>query len=299
MPLDRISDLARFVAICNYPSLKEAGDATKSTPMQMSRCLARLEGEFGVNLAIRTTRSLKITPEGRQLQRHCERILAEIGDAEALKMVGNTPSGDLRISLPSTFGLQHVAGFLPEFLSTYPNITLSVSYADEKVDILREDFDIAIRLVDLPDSTLVARTIGTSRYVPAASRSYLRKFGEPVDPYALAAHQCLVFANPTPQDVWVFTGQDGLKHSVKVPARLHSNTRSALTDAVVRGAGIGLFPDAELADGRLLPILPGYRVADIRILLVYPKSTVVPPRVRAFTDFLVPRIQRRIGAAAR
>jgi DNA-binding transcriptional LysR family regulator len=301
MKLESLQDMNRFVAIGRYGGLAAAGRACDATPMQMSRCLSRLEARLGTSLAVRTTRSCRLTEEGQQFLVRCKRILAEVADTEELMEVSSPPSGMLSVSLPATFGYLHVAPLIPEFLKIYPDINMRIDYSDDSVNIIEEDFDLTMRIAHLTDSTLVARRIGTDRRLLIAAPSYLERKGKPKQPLDLLEHDCLVLSNPLPQSTWQFRDAEGQVHLVKVKPRLQASSRDGLYSAIIQGLGIGLFPNWEvkgdLRRGTVKLLLPDYGSDEIGIYIVFPKSAVVPPRVRAFSDYISTRLAKRLHDA--
>lgn len=290
MRLRNVDDLVKFVAIATHRTLAAAGESCGATPMQMSRCLARLEQQMGVTLVVRTTRRSSLTSEGEVFLRRCRRILMEVSETEALMLNDKDPSGDLRVSVPATFGYLHVSPHLTEFLAQYPGVNLIMDYSDVPVNLVQDSFDVAIRFAELPSSTLVARKIASSRMVLVAAPRYVQRKGEPEEPNDLLKHDCLLLANPTAQSSWSFRDEGNQQHVVNVDARLQANTRQGLHETVLRGGGTGLFPlwqvREDLSEGRLLRLLDGYEASEIGVYIIFPRTTVVPPRVRAFTDFI-------------
>lgn len=298
MKLDNLHDLERFVAIGRAESLTAAGRACGATPMQMSRCLARLEHQLDANLTVRTTRSCKLTIEGQRFLRRCERILAEVADTEELLVGTAPPAGTVRVSMPATFGYLHAAHLIPEFLMKFPNIDVRVDYSDDPVNLIEGEYDIAIRIADLPDSTLVARRIGTDRRFVVAAPSYIERRGRSRRPMDLIEHDCLVLANPAPQDTWRFRDARQEVHSIKVTPRLQANSRHGLYPALVQGLGIGLFPyweiREELRNGDVEVLLSDYTTEEIGIFVVIPRMVRVPKRVRLFSDFISARLSQTL-----
>jgi DNA-binding transcriptional LysR family regulator len=296
--LDNLRDLERFVAIGHAESLAGAGRVCGATPMQMSRCLKRLEGRLGTDLAVRTTRSCKLTVEGQRFLWRCERILANVAETEELVTGSATPAGTVRVSLPATFGYLHVAAMIPDFLFAYPNIDVRADYSDNPINLIEDEYDVAIRIAHLPDSTLVARRIGTDRRFVVAAPSYIERRSRPRQPMDLLDHDCLVLANPTPQDTWRFRDAEEQVHSVKVNARLQANSRHGLYPALVQGLGIGLFPyweiQEEIRTGAVEVLLPDYATDEIGILVVIPRMAHLPTRVRLFSDFISNRLIQRL-----
>lgn len=291
--MDRIGDIALFLRVLDLGSISAAARSLDLSTAVASQRLKRLEAGLGVRLLHRTTRRLHATPEGALLAEQ-GRVLVE--DLESLgsglRDAGASVAGTLRVTMSASFGRQYISPLLPRFLALHPRVRISVHLTDQVVDLVSEGFDLAIRIGALEDSSLVARKLAPNRRVLCASPAYLAQHGEPQSPADLAAHECLLlFGSQGRQDVWRLRGADaGTEHVVRVQGRCESNYGELLRDAAVAGLGIALHSTWHVAEdlraGRLKIVLPQYRPAETAISAVMPERRMVPPRVRAFVDFL-------------
>lgn len=290
--IDRLSDIALFLRALDTGSISGAARSLNLSVAVASKRLQRLEQELGVRLLHRTTRQLRVTPEGAALAAQ-GRVLVE--DLEALtsglRQAGMQVTGTIRVSTSSSFGRQYVSPLLSRFLARYPGVRISVNFSDEVLDLVSSGFDLAVRIGALNDSTLVARQLAKNQRVLCASPAYLRRHGAPKTPADLQRHQCLVLVGSQGRlDVWRLTDAKGHETAVRVTGRLESNVGESLRDAAVAGLGIALHSTwhicDDLARGRLQIVLPKYTIADTGIYAVMPQRRLVPPRVRAFIDFL-------------
>jgi DNA-binding transcriptional LysR family regulator len=290
--VDRLSDLTLFLRALDSGSISAAARGLNLSVAVASKRLQRLEQELGVRLLHRTTRQLRATPEGAALAAQ-GRVLVE--DLEALtsglKQASTEVTGTIRVSTSSSFGRQYISPLLPRFLALHPGVRISVNFSDEYLDLVSSGFDMSIRIGALTDSTLVARQLARNQRVLCAAPDYLRKHGTPKTPADLEQHQCLVLVGSQGrQDVWRMTDPKGRELAIRVAGRLESNLGESLRDAAVAGLGIALHSTwhicDDLAKGRLQVVLPRYPVPDSGIYAVMPQRRLVPPRIRAFTDFL-------------
>ncbi|MCC8362438.1 LysR family transcriptional regulator [Lysobacter sp. A6] len=293
--MDRIGDIALFLRVLDLGSISAAARSLDLSVAVASQRLKRLEGDLGVRLLHRTTRHLTPTPEGLLLAEQ-GRALVEDLDAlsESLRRTGGGIAGTLRMTMSSTFGRLYISPLLPEFLALHPDVRVSVDLNDLKVDLVNAGTDLAIRIGALDDSTLVARKLASNRRVLCASPDYLRKHGAPQTPEDLARHECLLLVGTQGrQDVWRLQGPDG-EVAVRVQGRIESNQGELLRDAAVAGMGIALHStwhvNGDLRAGRLQVLLADYPPPDTGIHAVMPQRRLVPPRVRAFVDFLAQRL---------
>ncbi|QQX87110.1 LysR family transcriptional regulator [Cupriavidus necator] len=293
--MDRIGDIGLFLRVLDLGSISAAARSLDLSVAVASQRLQRLERELGVRLLHRTTRRLHATPEGAVL---AEQGRALVDDLEALgtslRQAGTGVSGTLRVTTSSSFGRLYISPLLPEFLALHPGLTLSVNLTDNVLDLVSAGFDLAIRIGALDDSTLVARRLANNRRMLCASPDYLRRRGTPRTPQDLARHDCLVLVGSQGrQDVWRLGDGAGGEIAVRVRGRIEANTGELLSDAALAGFGIALHStwhvSADLRAGRLVQVLPDYPLADTGIYAVMPQRRLVPPRVRAFVDFLVGR----------
>lgn len=294
--MDRLDDLALFLRVLDTGSISAAARSLDLSPAVASQRLARLEQALGVRLLHRTTRRLHPTPEGLALAEQ-GRGLAEDLDTlfDGLRANVGEVGGLLRVTTSATFGRLYLSPLLQEFLERHPRLQASVDLNDRVVDLVSSGFDLAIRIGALDDSSLVARRLAPNRRVLVASPDYLARRGEPQQPAELAAHDCLLLTGAQGrQDRWTLADGRGGETTVQVRGRIESNFGELLRDAAVAGLGIALHATWHVADdvraGRLRVVLPAYPPATTGVWAVMPQRRLVPPRVRAFVEFLAVRL---------
>lgn len=294
--MDRLDDIALFLRVLDLGSISAAARSLDLSVAVASQRLKRLEGELGVRLLHRTTRRLHPTPEGLLLAEQ-GRALVEDLDAltSGLRRAGTDVAGTLRMTTSATFGRLYISPLLPAFLARHPGVRVSVDLNDAKVDLVSAGFDLAIRIGALDDSTLVARQLATNRRVLCASPDYLRRHGAPATPAELERHECLLLVGSQGrQDHWRLGDGSGGEVTVRVGGRIESNQGELLRDAAIAGMGIALHSTWHVSDdlraGRLQVVLADFPLADTGIHAVMPQRRLVPPRVRAFVDFLAERL---------
>lgn len=292
--MKRSDEMAVFVNVVREGGFSAAAKAMQLTPSAVSKQVSRLEDRLNVQLLNRTTRHLSMTEEGEIYFRRATAILADIEEAEALVSDRRgTPSGTLRVTSSITFGRHQIVPMMPEFLNTYPDLRLQLSLADNIVDLVQEGVDVAIRIGELVDSSLVARRLAVDRRVVCAAPSYVEKYGIPKSPEALRDHNCLVITNIPSMRDWAFSFGSSTR-TIHVEGRFETNSGVAIHEAALDGIGIAqlaaylVAPD--LRAGRLVSFLED-RVAEGKpIYAVYPHSRHLSPKVRAFIDFLADKL---------
>jgi DNA-binding transcriptional LysR family regulator len=294
--MDRLDDLTLFLRVLDLGSISAAARSLDLSVAVASQRLKRLERGLGVRLLQRTTRRLHPTPEGRLL---AEQGRALVEDLDALttdlRQSAASVSGTLRMTLSAAFGRQYISPLLPEFLERYPKLRLFAHLSDEMQDLVGAGYDLAIRIGALGDSSLVARRLASNRRMLCASPDYLRRHGRPRTPADLAQHECVLLSGRNGrQDTWRLTDRHGREHVVQVRGRFETTLGELVRDAVLAGQGIGLHSQwhvhEELRAGRLEVVLPDCTLPESGIYAVMPQRRLVPPRVRAFVDFLVERL---------
>lgn len=286
-----------FSAVVEASSFVAAADSLGMSKAAVSRYVSELEQRLGVRLMHRTTRRLSLTPEGEVFLARCRDILSSIEASEAeISTHRLRVSGLLKVSVPVSFGIRHLAPLWHEFLALHPQVSLDVQLADRVIDLVDEGCDLAVRIARLPDSSLISRRIASTRLVLCAAPSYLERKGNPGHPSDLTGHDLLGYSLLATGDQWHFEGPDG-PVTVKVRPRFVSNNGDSCIAACVQGAGIQLQPtfliDQELRRGALVEILPKFRAVTLGIYAVYPTRQLVLPKVRALIEFL----DARLGAA--
>lgn len=287
--MDRLTSMEVFVKAVDGGSFAAAAQALGMSAQMAGKHVGALERRIGARLLNRSTRSQSLTEVGRIFYERCRALLA---DAEAAENVTQSllahPRGRLRVTAPVMFGAYSLAPLIAAYLQDHPEVQVDLTLTDRYVDLVDEGYEVAIRLGDLPDSTLIARALRPYRLVACASPAYLARRGEPADPAALAAHECLVYtpASAQPSGEWLFH-DGGRPVAARVQGRFHANDVKALLAAALEGFGILLGPEVAvrepLASGRLQPILQDYEAPQRPMHVVYPAHRATP-KVRSFVD---------------
>ncbi|WP_119157886.1 LysR family transcriptional regulator [Caldimonas tepidiphila] len=288
--MDKYQEMRVFASVVDAGSFVAAADTLGLSKAAVSRYVSDLEQRLGARLMQRTTRKLSLTQEGEVFLARCREILTSIEASEAeISTRSDTASGLLKLSVPVSFGIEHLAPLWSEFLEAHPRVSLDVQLADRVIDLVDEGFDLAVRIARLPDSSLVSRKLASTRLVLCASPQYLRARGAPQHPSELAQHDVLGYSLLSIGDQWQFSGPEG-PVTVKVQPRLWTNNGDTCVAAAVRGTGLVLQPTfliaSELASGQLVEVLPQYRSIELGIYAVYPTRKFVLPKVRALLEFL-------------
>lgn len=263
----------------------------------VSRIVGDLEARLGVRLLHRTTRRLSLTQEGEVFVERCRALLADADAAEAeITAHAGAAIGLLRLNVPVTFGLLHLAPLWPAFIAQHPRVVLDVTLADRLVDLVDEGYDLAVRIARLPSSSLVSRKLASTRLVLCASPEYLRRHGTPTHPSQIADHAVCAYTLLSTGETWTFDGPDG-PVSVRVTPRLRSNSGDTCTAAALAHQGIVLQPSflvgPHLRSGALVEILPRFGTGELGIYAIYPNRRHLTPKVRAMVDFLVDAFRMR------
>jgi DNA-binding transcriptional LysR family regulator len=293
--MDALGQIAVFVRVVEAGSFTAAAHRLNLSKSVVSRHVTRLEDRLGARLLNRTTRRLSLTEVGRSFYERSRRGLSEVEEALLeVARLEESPRGTLRINAPVSFGILHVAPALPEFLEQYPQLSVSMELDDRKVDLIDEGFDLAIRISDLPDSSLVARRLAPCRHVICAAPEYLERRGRPRRPDDLGDHNVITYPYQASAKDWHFIAPDGSSVAIAVTGSLEVNNSLALRAALLGGAGITRTPTfvvgADLSAGALVPLLTEYRTLEVSIYAVYPQRRHLSPKVRAFVDFIAARI---------
>ena len=296
--MENLADIAVFVRVVERGSFTLAAGDLGLSRAAVSKYVSRLEQRLASRLLHRTTRRLALTEAGAALFEASRGALERIEEAEAaVAHLQAAPRGRLRVSGPMSFGLLHLGPALADFLREHPQVSLDVKLDDRFVNLVEDGFDVAVRIGALTDSTLVARRVGASRAVACAAPDYLARHGEPETPEDLAGHDCLIYSYLSTANVWRFTAPDGREIPVAVTGNIRINNGIVLRDLAAAGHGILLSPSFYVSEAirarRLKVILPGFRLPELPIHAVYQQRTHVPPKVRAFVDFLARRFGRK------
>lgn len=292
--MENLADIAVFVKVVASGNFTKAAERLGLSRAVISKYLTRLEARLGTRLLNRTTRRLSLTETGAALYEASRGALAQIEEAEfAISQLQTAPRGRLKVTVPMSFGILHVAPAMAEFLAAYPDISVDMTMEDRVVDLVDEGFDLAVRIANLADSSLVAHRFAPSRMTICASPGYLSKHGMPETPDDLAQHNCIVYSYASTPDVWRLTGPDGKEVAVPVRGNFRVNNGLAEREAALNGLGICVTPTfyvgTAIRERRLQVVLNGYRAHELTVYAVYPARQYLSPKVRAFIDFFAAR----------
>jgi DNA-binding transcriptional LysR family regulator len=292
--MDNVSEMEVFVRVVQAKSFSEAARGLGLSPSAVSKQIGRLEDRLGARLLNRTTRQLSLTEIGAAFHERAERIVADIAEAErAVSHLHGAPRGQLRVNAPVAFGIDHLAPLLPGFMARNHEVSVDLSVNDRFVDLVEEGIDVAIRIGELADSSLIARRLAANRRVVCAAPDYLERRGTPASTAGLKRHNCLVYTYRQQRREWHFDGPDG-HEVVTVSGDLETNNAQVLRMAALGGLGIVLLPlwlvGQDLTEGRLIEVLPQYHVPDSAIYAVWPAGRHLSPKVRAFVDHIAVEI---------
>ena len=301
--MDRLEAMSILVTAVEAGSLSAASRRLGTPLATVSRKVSDLETHLGTRLLVRSSRRLALTDAGRSYVAACKRILDEVGEAErAASGEYQAPRGDLVVTAPVVFGRLHVLPVVVAFLEAYREIDVRLVLADSLLNLFDQPIDLALRIGELPDSSLVATRVGSIRRVVCASPGYLAAHGTPQHPRDLASHECISFEVLHGPDAWTFpTGQSRKsQQTVAIHSRLVVNTAEAAVDAAVAGVGVtrvlSYQVEAALREHALALVLRDFEPAPWPVSLVYGGGPLVPLKLRAFLDFAAPRLRARLEA---
>jgi DNA-binding transcriptional LysR family regulator len=295
--MDRLDAMHVFVTTVEAGGLSAAARKLGRSAPAVTRTVAALEQHLGVALLRRTTRGVSLTEGGERYLAACRRVLADIAEAEQLAAGAKSAArGGLAVTAPAAFGALHMRPLLDTYLAAHPEVTARLHLLDRVVNLVDEGIDVAVRIAFLPDSSLLSTRVGEVRRVVCASPDYCARRGRPKAPRDLAAHTCISFSGTTPTDTWTFAaGREGRPRHVKVRPVLTVNSAVAAIGSAVDGHGVTSVLSyqvaGELAEGRLVRLLPEHEPEPLPVHVVYPPASVATARVRAFIDLAVPRLR--------
>lgn len=289
--MDQFSALKAFCRVVEAGGFSAAAAQLNISHTVMSRQVQHLESLLGAQLLNRTTRKLALTEAGTAYYERARRILDDLQEADlAVTQHHAAPRGVLRVNAPMAFGTLDMASWLPRFMARYPDLKVDLVCNDRFVDLIEEGFDVAVRLArEMPDSTLMAKRLATTRTLLVAAPAYLERHGVPRTPDDLVHHNCLTYSLVPKPNEWMFEMPGGGYKAVAVRGTLQANTGIALRDAALAGVGIAttasFIVHGDLARGDLTAVLPGYPLQAREVYAVYPHNRHLSPKVRAFIDF--------------
>ena len=289
--MNQLQCMRAFLSVADSKSFSAAARALESSPAVISRRIGSLEQHLGIRLFNRSTRRVELSEAGRSYYPRCQELIAQLDMVDAdISGLGHAPRGHLRISLPMDFGQLYLQPAIRAFLSRYPEIRVEVRFDDRQVDLVRDQIDLAIRIGQLTDSTLVARRLGQACIGCYASPDYLAQYGEPAHPAELENHRLLDYTLARSPGRWQFE-EEGKQLEIPVRGQLAANNSRALAQAACHGLGIIRNPEFLvqdfLAEGSLMEILQPYRSAPLDISIVYLHRQFRPAAIRACADFMV------------
>lgn len=289
--MDTLTAMKVFCSVVENDSLAGASRTLNVSPSVVSKQLSGLEDRLGVRLLNRTTRRVSLTEVGSAYYERCKRILADVDEAEiAVSQAHSAPRGLLKLTAPTTFAHRHVAPHLPEFLDRYPEVEVQLMVNDRVVDLVDEGIDLAIRIAQLKDSSLIARKLAVNHRMLVASPDYLKKWGQPATPDQLSDHSLITYAPGNPINDWHFM-VDNQQKVLRAKGTLAMNNGDSVLQTVLAGGGLAMLAafmaGEHVKSGKLVTLLEEYVREDVPIYAVYPSGRHLSPKVRAFVDFLV------------
>ena len=290
--MDKFEDLRTLLAVVETGSFTAAAERLETNKSAISRRISALEARLGVQLLRRTTPSLNLTDTGRSFYERSAQILADLDEAEsAVLQEHGELRGRLRVALPLSFGVLHMCAPIDQFSQRHPGVRFDLDLSDRSVDLLQDGIDVAVRIGQLRDSSLIARRLFKSRIVVCASRAYLGARGLPEAPCELADHACLAYSNLEEPDQWTWYDEHGQKQRVQVNVVMSANNGDMLSNAAADDLGIVMLPTfiahRHIKSGALVPILTTVDWPETTAWAVYPPARHLSYRVREFIDFLV------------
>jgi DNA-binding transcriptional LysR family regulator len=289
--MDRLDAMQAFVAVADAQGFAPAARKLKLSPPAVTRLIAALEERVGARLLQRTTRKVALTDVGARYLERIRRILADVDEAErAAEGERTQPSGRLVVSAPVGFGRLHVSPVMSDYLTRFPDVIGELRLEDRRINLVEDGVDLAVRIGQLSDSTLVARHVGEMRRIAVASPSYLKEHGEPKTPAALASHAAIQFGSSLASSDWRFL-EDGREVRVNYAPRFITNSADAAVQHAEAGVGVTRVLAYQAADaikrGTLKIVLAAYELPPLPLHIVYPTSRLLSAKVRTFIDLVI------------
>jgi len=300
--MDRLTEMEAFATVVDQGGFTDAAKKMGISKSAVSKHVSSLEARLGARLLNRTTRRVSPTEIGLAYYDRARRVLTDAGEADALvTAMQSAPSGLLRISVATDFGVNHLSPIIGDFLGDYPDITVNMVLNNRYVELISEGFDMAVRIGELEDSTLRARKLASTTKRMIASPSYFQRFGRPMRIDDLNEHKLLHYSNQSNGNLWKVTAPSGEKRQIRTSGWLTVNDGQSLLNAAIAGLGIAYLPtflyaDA-MRDGLVEEAIPDLPVEPLGIYAVYPPGRFTQPKVRAFIDFLVRQFAEKTETA--
>ena len=296
--MDRLSEMEAFARVVELGGFTDAARKVGLSKSAVSKHVAALETRLGARLLNRTTRRVSPTEIGLAYYDKAIGVLTAAADADAMATtMQGAPTGELKISAPLTFGLRFVSPALASFLKEYPDVSARLEFDDRRVELVSEGFDVAIRIGDLPDSSLKARKLTETNMNMVASPAYLEKNGAPATLDDLGEHELLHYSHLSSGNHWRLRTRTGEERLIRSGGRLTINNGEALVQAALDGVGICLSPNficyESLASGSLVEVLPQHRPNPLGVYAIYPAGRFPQPKLRVFIDHLAASLKSR------
>jgi DNA-binding transcriptional LysR family regulator len=281
-----------FSAVVENGSFTAAAEELGVSKSVVSKQVSFLERHLGVQLLQRTTRRLRLTQAGEVFANYSQRIMSEVQEAEqSVLPLQSEPQGRLRISAPESLAMSLLPEVLIGFQQRFPRLELDIHITGRFIDLVEEGIDVALRVGELNDSSLVARLLMPCSFHVCASPEYLKNYGSPKHPKELSKHNCLIYSQGPQSENWFFRDENGKGTHIKVEGNLRSDTGNLLMGAALNGNGIFIAPTymvtSALKEGRLETVLDDYTPSTTGLYAVYPYSKLISTKVRVFVDYLV------------
>lgn len=291
--MNKLSEMQNFVTVADTGSISEAARRLGTSKSTICQRIQQLEKRLG-SILLERGRQTRLTESGEVFYRHCISILADVEDAEnAVLTSQSTVRGSLRVAVPMAFGMRYLTPILASFARQYPELDLDVEFDDRRVNLHEEGFDAALRIGELPDSSLVAKTITPNRHIICASPDYLNAHGTPHIPQDLAQHYAMLYVNREPHGMWTLPVNNTLE-SFRVRCRMRTNCGHQLMEGAKAGLGLAILPTflaaQAIVDGELREVLEPYAPRGGNISVVYRQSQRTSPKLRALGSFLSDQI---------
>jgi DNA-binding transcriptional LysR family regulator len=297
-PAVDFSDVQAFFLVADTGSVVRAAERLGTSKSKVSRQVSRLEDALNARLLTRNVRGAQLTDAGHLYYQRAKAAMCDLEAAgEAVAASVSDIAGPIRLTGPLSFGVSHLADALSEFAARHPKIEFDISFSDKRIDLVREGFDIAIRIGKLQDSSLIGRRLGRVHAITVASPAYLERMGRPQTPDDLAHHHGLYYANANPTAIWSYV-VDGREKSIRVPQRLRADNGDMLLKAAISGLGVARLPTFIAAEavqrGVVEALLTDYEMGQSEIHAVMPQALSATARIRALVDFLALKFRSEV-----
>lgn len=288
--MDKLKCMKAFIAVVEANGFSNAARRGNSSKALLSKYVGQLEDRLSIRLLQRTTRHVSLTEVGRAYYEQCRPLLEQLDELDAnVDDIHLEPSGELRITAPVSFSELHLMHWVSVFTDQYPRIRIRLSLTDRMIDLVEEGFDIALRIGHLPDSSLIARRMGTVRLIAYASQGYLDQYGMPEQPEELLQHRCIIDSNYRDGTSWLFE-RKGQTSKIFVKGSCYVNSPTAVMALVKANNGIAVGPDfvvsGDIETGELVPVLPDYQLEASGLYAIYPHRQYLPTKIKLFIELL-------------